>query len=171
LRCRHDFRICRASSVASVPGVTPDFDSSPEVLIWMWMLRGPSTREEFEGWEECSSARPLSSCVAFFWLSTEETTKRLGIVEVSGLHLSIACDVSWTCCDSFHGLSGFWGLLSHSSCFKSGRSRAIVRNGSIKISCRTSKSQQGPGHGRRDVWWRGGGLGSDRQQLAPCLHN
>ena len=41
--------MCRASSVASVPGVTPDFDSSPEVLICMWMLRGPRTREEFEG--------------------------------------------------------------------------------------------------------------------------
>lgn len=44
--------------------------------------------EEDEGCEECSSARPLSSWVAFFWLSTEETRKRLGIVEVSGLHLS-----------------------------------------------------------------------------------
>ena len=28
-------------------------------------------------------------------------------MEVSGLHLSMACDVSWTCYDSFHDLSDF----------------------------------------------------------------
>ena len=80
--------MCRASEVASGPGVTPDFDSSPEVLIWRWRLSGPRVSEEVEGCEEESSARPLSSWVAFFWLSTEETRKRLGIVEVRGLHLS-----------------------------------------------------------------------------------
>lgn len=76
--------MCRARSVASGPGVTPDFEASPEVLIWMWMFKG-----ERSGKEERSSERPLSSWVAFFWLSTKETRKRLGIVEVSGLHLSV----------------------------------------------------------------------------------
>lgn len=55
----------------------------------MWMFRGDK-----EGWEETSSERPLSSCVAFFWESTEETRKRLGIVEVRGLHLSVSLGVS-----------------------------------------------------------------------------
>ena len=84
----------RASSVASGPGVTPDFEASPEVLIWMWMFRG-----ERLGMEERSSERPLSSCVAFFALSTEETRKRFGIVEVSGLHLSVGwlAVFSWLC--------------------------------------------------------------------------
>ena len=34
----------RASSVVAAPGVVPDFDSSPEVLTWMWIFRGVSLR-------------------------------------------------------------------------------------------------------------------------------
>ena len=41
-----------------------------------------------EEFEERSSARPLSSWVAFFTESTEETRKRLGIWKARGLHLS-----------------------------------------------------------------------------------
>jgi len=83
----------RASSVASAPGETPDLEVSPEVLIWMWMFSGEIEEEE-------SSARPLSSWVAFFAVSTEETRKRFGIVEVSGLHLSRGC-VSWGVVDVY----------------------------------------------------------------------
>ena len=43
----------------------------------------------FSGVEEEISDRPLSSWVAFLAVSTEETRKRLGIVEVRGLHLSV----------------------------------------------------------------------------------
>lgn len=68
----------------------PDFEASPDVLIWMWMCRG----EVISGWVRSSSARPLSSCVAFLALSTEETQKRLGIWEVRALHLSKGV-VSW----------------------------------------------------------------------------
>lgn len=67
--------------MASGPGETPDLDSSPDVLIWMWMLSGVLFVEE-------SSARPLSNWVAFLAESTEETRKRLGIEEARGLHLS-----------------------------------------------------------------------------------
>lgn len=74
--------------MASAPGETPDLDSSPEVLIWIWMFKGPRVSAELEDCEEVSSALPLSSCVAFFWESTDETRKRLGIVEARGLHLS-----------------------------------------------------------------------------------
>lgn len=45
------------------------------------MLRGSD-----EGGE--SNFRPASSCDAFLAVSTEETRKRLGMVEVRGLHLS-----------------------------------------------------------------------------------
>ena len=74
--------------MASGPGETPDLEDSPEVLTWMWMFRGPRVGLEEEEEEESSSARPLESWVAFFWESTEETRKRLGMVEVRGLHLS-----------------------------------------------------------------------------------
>ena len=50
----------------------------------MWMFSGVV----MEGLEERISARPLSSWVAFFAESTEETRKRLGIWEARGLHLS-----------------------------------------------------------------------------------
>lgn len=52
------------------------------------MFKGPRVSDDLEFCEEVSSARPLSSCVAFFCESTDETRKRLGIVEVRGLHLS-----------------------------------------------------------------------------------
>jgi hypothetical protein len=32
--------MCLASAVVSSPGEVPDFESSPEVLTWMWMFRG-----------------------------------------------------------------------------------------------------------------------------------
>jgi hypothetical protein len=70
--------------VASGPGETPDLEPSPEVLIWMWMFRGVG---------EGSSERPLLSWEAFFWVSTEETRKRLGIWEARGLHLSVEAEV------------------------------------------------------------------------------
>jgi hypothetical protein len=73
-----------ASEVVSGPGETPDLESSPEVLIWMWMFRGVG---------EGSSERPLLSWEAFFWVSTEETRKRLGIWEARGLHLSVESEV------------------------------------------------------------------------------
>lgn len=76
---------CRQSSVVSAPGAAPDLDSSPDVLTWMWMFRGVFERS---GCAERSALRPASSCVAFFWESTEETQKRLGMVEARGLHLS-----------------------------------------------------------------------------------
>lgn len=76
--------IWRASSVAGAPGATPDLESSPEVLICMWMYNG----EVISGWDWRSRARPASSWVAFLAVSTEETQKRLGMWEVSGLHLS-----------------------------------------------------------------------------------
>jgi hypothetical protein len=73
-----------AREVVSAPGETPDLESSPEVLIWMWM---------FSGVGEGSSERPLLSWEAFFWVSTEETKKRLGIWEARGLHLSVESEV------------------------------------------------------------------------------
>ena len=51
----------------------------------MWMFSGVV----IEGLEKRISARPLSSWVAFFAESTEETRKRLGIWEARGLHLSV----------------------------------------------------------------------------------
>lgn len=63
--------MCLARAVLSGPGVTPDLEASPEVLIWMWIFRGVVGVR--------SSARPLSSWVAFLIESTEETRKRLGI--------------------------------------------------------------------------------------------
>lgn len=76
--------ICLARVERSGPGETPDLESSPEVLTWMWMLRG----EEL-GIEE----RPASSWVAFLAVSTEDTRKRLGIWEARGLHLSVEAEV------------------------------------------------------------------------------
>ena len=71
--------------MVEAPGVVPDFASSPEVLTWMWMLRGVDSRS---GFEEMSAERPASSCVAFLMLSTEEMQKRFDIEEARGLHLS-----------------------------------------------------------------------------------
>ncbi len=71
--------MCLANSVASGPGETPDLEASPEVLIWMWMLRGV---------DEGISARPALSWLAFLVESTEETRNRFGMVEARGLHLS-----------------------------------------------------------------------------------
>ena len=42
---------------------------------------------------ERSSERPCDNWVAFFGVSTEETQKRLGMVEVRGLHLSVVLRV------------------------------------------------------------------------------
>jgi hypothetical protein len=70
-----------AKAVVSGPGVTPDLEASPEVLIWIWMFSGVVG----EGREE----RPRLSWEAFFWVSTDETRKRLGIWEARGLHLSV----------------------------------------------------------------------------------
>jgi hypothetical protein len=75
--------------VASGPGATPDLEDEPEVLIWMWMLRVFG----MEGSLERSSERPWDNWVAFLGVSTEETQKRLGIVEVRGLHLSVVLGV------------------------------------------------------------------------------
>lgn len=78
-----------ASAVVSGPGVVPDFADSPEVLTWMWMLSGGRLL-----WVE----RPRWSWVAFFSESMDETQKRLGIVDASGLHLSVEfvnMDVAW----------------------------------------------------------------------------
>jgi hypothetical protein len=66
--------------------VVPDLDSSPEVLTWMWMLRGVSCRLE---WDVSRADRPASSWVAFLIESTEETQKRLGTDDARGLHLSL----------------------------------------------------------------------------------
>lgn len=52
--------------------MTPDFEASPEVLTWIWMLRGV-----VEGGDR--EARPRLSCVAFLAVSTDETRKRFGI--------------------------------------------------------------------------------------------
>ena len=74
--------MCFASAVVSAPGVTPDLEDSPDVLTWMWMLRGV-------GGEGVRVARPAFNWVAFFEESTEETRWRLGRVDVRGLHLSV----------------------------------------------------------------------------------
>lgn len=82
-------RTCFASAVVSGPGVVPDFADSPEVLTWMWMLRGGRVV-----WVE----RPRLSWVAFFSESMEETQNRFGMVEARGLHLSVKAvnmDVTW----------------------------------------------------------------------------
>lgn len=47
----------------------------------MWMFRGVDLGS-------VRVPRPASSWVAFLMVSTEETEKRLGIVEARGLHLS-----------------------------------------------------------------------------------
>jgi len=78
--------MCFANAVVSGPGVTPDLEDSPEVLTWMWMLRGVGGVGERD-------ARPAFSWVAFFEESTEETRCRLGRVEVRGLHLSVGMGV------------------------------------------------------------------------------
>ena len=81
--------MCFARARASGPGATPDLEDSPEVLIWMWML----SFSWMEGDLERSSERPCDNWVAFFGVSTEETQKRLGMVEVRGLHLSVVLRV------------------------------------------------------------------------------
>lgn len=86
---RTEVKTCLTSSVASLPGLMPDLESSPEVLIWTWMFSGV-VMEELEA---RISARPLSSWVAFLAESTEETRKRLGIWEARGLHLSVGREV------------------------------------------------------------------------------
>jgi hypothetical protein len=55
----------------------------------MWMLRVFG----MEGSLERRSERPWDNWVAFLGVSTEETQKRLGMVEVRGLHLSVVLRV------------------------------------------------------------------------------
>lgn len=76
--------MCLQSSVVAAPGVTPDLESSDDVLTCTWMFKGED--EEEDGGRR---ARPASSCVAFLIVSTEETANRLGIWEARGLHLSV----------------------------------------------------------------------------------
>lgn len=64
--------MCDTKDDVSSPGVVPDFESSPDVLIWMWMFRGVDAGGE-------SASRPRWSCVAFLAVSIEETRYRFGI--------------------------------------------------------------------------------------------
>ena len=75
--------MCLARERVSGPGVTPDLEASEEVLSWMWMLRGGRL-----GWEERREVRPWERRVAFLAESTEDTRKRLGMLEARDLHLS-----------------------------------------------------------------------------------
>lgn len=83
-------RTCRARSVSSDPGDTPDLDASPDVFTWMWMRRGVVMGGE----DWARTARPESRAVAFLVVSTEETQNRLGTCDAKGLHLSRGY-VSW----------------------------------------------------------------------------
>lgn len=65
-------------------GSMPDFDSSPDVFIWM-KIRNGSLLESDD--VSSASARPLFRRLAFLMLSTLSTAQRFGTSLANSLHL------------------------------------------------------------------------------------
>jgi hypothetical protein len=86
-------------------------------------------------------------------------------VEVSGLHLSMACDVSWTCYESFHDLSDFGVFVLLEIRKEQGdsvkrRYKSILSH--FQVAARTQAWTT------KCVRRHDGGLGSNQQRLATC---